>query len=418
MPLAAARRSKTTSAPLSADFRRLWGSLTVDQFGSALGMGAMPLVAILVVQASDLQVASMAALSGIAAAAIALPWGSFIEFRRKRPVMISTCLASFTALVSVPIANWLNVLTYTQLCVVVMVQTSCGIVFNAANGAYLKSIVPESLLVRANARVETTFWTASMVGVPVGGALISMFGATITIALDAASYVLAAIGLRGIRTEETTGPPESARARRRWIGELRVGWSYIFGEPTLNRLFWNGMFFGGALMLTSPLLALLMLRELGFPPWQYGLALGIPTVGGLLGSLCAPGLVNRLGPRAVLLGSGTLRTCWLGLLLLAGPGIPGLLIIIAAETLLLLCAGVFNPVFSTYRMSHTADTHMARVGTAWSVSAKCFQPAFIAFGGFIAAVTSVRVAIALAAVGLLTSSLLLPWRQQSAPQRA
>ncbi|MBF6335380.1 MFS transporter [Nocardia abscessus] len=418
MPLAAARRFKTTSAPLSTDFRRLWGSLTVDQFGSALGMGAMPLVAILVVQASDLQVASMAALSGIAAAAIALPLGSFIEFRRKRPVMIATCLASCTVLASVPLATWLDVLTYIQLCVVVMVQTACGIVFNAANGAYLKSIVPASLLVRANARVETTFWTTSMIGVPVGGALISMFGATITIALDAASYVLAALGLRGLRTEEATIPAEFARARRRWFDELRVGWSYIFGEPMLNRLFWNGMFFGGALMLTSPLVALLMLRDLGFSPWQYGLALGIPTVGGLLGSLCAPGLVSRLGPRAVLLGSGTLRTCWLGLLLLAGPGVLGLLMIIAAETLLLLCAGVFNPVFATYRMSHTVDTHMARVGTAWSVSAKCFQPAFIALGGVIAAMTSVRVAIALAAVGLLTTSLLLPWRQRAAPQRA
>lgn len=88
-----------------------------------------------------------------------------------------------------------------------------------------------------------------------------------------------------------------------------------------------------------------------------------------------------------------------------------MIVIIVADSLLLFCAGVFNPVFTTYRMNATTDDHMARVGTAWSISAKTFQPAFIAAGGLLAAATSIRLAIAAAAITLLASSLLLPWRQ-------
>jgi MFS family permease len=394
---------------LSPDFQRLWASVTVSQVGSALGAGALPLVAILVVQASDLQVSLMAAFAGIASAAIALPMGSFIEFRRKRNIIAQTSFLSFVALASVPLAAWLGVLTYTHLCVVVTIQTLGSIVSNAASGAYLKSLVPEPLRVQANSRFETTYWTASTIGAPIGGALVSLFGATITLVIDAFSYLLAALGIRTITTPEPK--PAHERTDQHWWTEIRSGWTYIFNQPTLHRLFWNAMIFGGSLMLTTPLVALLMLRELHFSPWQYGLALGIPGLGGLLGALCAPKLVDLFNERAVLLGFGTLRTCWLGLLLLAGPNTLGLIIIMTAETLLLFCAGVFNPVFTTYRMNCTADDHMARVGTAWSISAKSFQPAFIALGGLIAGATSPRVAIGFAAITLVASSALLPWRQ-------
>ncbi|MGW5516574.1 MFS transporter [Nocardia africana] len=394
---------------LSPDFYRLWQASTVSEMGSALGAGALPLVAILIVHASALQVSLMASIAGFASAAIALPLGSLIEFHRKRPIMMHADLVSFAALASVPLAAWFGALTYGHLCVVLTLHTLCDMVFNADSGAYVKAIVPEPHRVRANSRFESTFWTASTIGAPIGGVLITVFGATITVALDAVSYLLSALGIRSIATIEPI--PAQPPTDREWRGEIRSGWTYIFDHPVLRRLFWNGMLFGGAVTLTTPLLALLMLRELHFAPWQYGLALGLPCLGGLLGSLCSPRLVARFGRRAVLLGSGTLRTCWMGLLLVAGPSALGLLVILTAETLLLLGAGVFNPVFATYRMNCTTDDHMSRVRTAWSISAKCVQPAFIALGGLMAGATSPRVAIGCATAAVLASSALLPWRQ-------
>ncbi|MGW0249305.1 MFS transporter [Nocardia goodfellowii] len=414
MPAAESRTAAASTTRLSPDFHRLWVAAAVSQFGSALSTGALPLVAILIVHASDLQVSLLAAMSGIAAAAVALPSGSFIEFRRKRPTMLMADLTSFAALASIPVAAWLGVLTYGQLCGIATVSTLCAIVFNAASSPYVKSLVPEQVRIHANSRLETVFWTVSTIGAPIGGALVSMLGATITLLLDAISYLLSALGLLSITTVEAT--PKHTRSEHHWTAEICTGWSYIFAHPLLRRLFWNGMFFGGSLLLTGPLTALLMLRYLGFAPWQYGLALGLPTLGGLLGSLCAPRLVTRFGDRTVLLCFGTLRTCWLGLVLTAHPGTAGLITIAASNTLLLFCAGVFNPVFTTYRMNATADDHMARVSTAWSISSKTCQPAFIVLGGLLATVTSIHVTIACAALALLASSLLLPWHQTASPK--
>jgi len=70
-----------------------------------------------------------------------------------------------------------------------------------------------------------------------------------------------------------------------------------------------------------------MLRDLGLEPWQYGLALGVPGLGGIAGSLCTRPLTKRFGDRSVLLIFGVLRTLWLGLIPLAPPGTTGLIAI-------------------------------------------------------------------------------------------
>lgn len=44
------------------------------------------------------------------------------------------------------------------------------------------------------------------------------------------------------------------------------GWRYTAPHRDLHLLFWNAMVFGGSLMACSPLITVLMLRDLGFPP--------------------------------------------------------------------------------------------------------------------------------------------------------
>lgn len=392
----------------SGDFHRLWGAYSISEIGSALGSGALPLVAVMVLHVSTFQVAMLAALSGIASAAIALPLGSLIEFRAKRPVMVAADLLRFAALSSIPLAALLGVLSYWQLCLVGVLQTTCNIAFGAASGAHLKALVPPDELLAANSRFETTFWTATSTGPPLGGLLISWLGATATLAIDAASFLLSALGIRALRAPEPT-PPTRATDHH-WRRDITAGWAHIFSHRDLTALFWNAMLFGGCIMLAAPLMTVFMLRDLGLAPWQYGLALGLPGLGGILGAMCTPRLTQRYGDRTILLTFGVLRTLWLGILPFAPVGTTGLVVIIVADFLLLFSAGVFNPTFVTHRMRATADTHMSRVTTAWSISAKTVQPLFIVAGGALATATSPRFALATAAIVLLTSGLLLPWR--------
>lgn len=78
--------------------------------------------------------------------------------------------------------------------------------------AYLKALVPPQDLLVANSRFESTTWTATMVGPPLGGAVTGLFGPVVTVVADALSYLLSALGIRAIGGTEphpTTRPRAS-----------------------------------------------------------------------------------------------------------------------------------------------------------------------------------------------------------------
>ncbi|XVV08139.1 MFS transporter [Actinoplanes sp. CA-131856] len=400
---------------LGSDFRRLWTAYGISEFGTGIGFGAIPLVAVLVLKVSELQVSLLAALAGVAAAALALPAGPWIEFRRKRPVMIGADLARFAALITVPLAIAGGVLTYAQLYAVAIVQSVAAIVFASASGAHLKALVGPGDRATANGRFEATFWTAYSAGPALGGALTSWLGAAVTIAVDAVSFLLSALGVRALRSPEPD-PPQRVAATGRWR-EIAEGWRYIAGHRGLRALFLNQQIFAGAMMAASPLLAVLMLRELGFPPWQYGIGWGASCLGGILGALAMRPLTDRLGAHRVLVWSGLFRALWLAPLAFIPAGTPGLVLMIALEVFALFGSGVSNPSVATYRMTETDDRYLSRVIACWQISSRTAQPVFIALGGALAAVTSVRTALLVCGLGVLASSALLPWRESVTASR-
>lgn len=402
------RRDDHRGSGTERDIRRFWSAYAVSAAGSGIGAGALPLVAILVLHASDWQVSLLAVWAGLAGIAVTLPLGPWIEFHPKRPTMIGADLLRFAALASIPIAAVLGALSYPLLCVVAVVQTAGTIVSTAASTSYLKALAPPGQRVRVTSWLETTTWTTGTLGTLVGGILVSATSPIGSVIVDAVSYLLSAAGWRRIKAREPA-PPQPSASGRRWV-ETVAGWRYIWQHRRLRALFGNAMIFGGIIMASTPLIAVYLLRDLGFTPMQYGLALGVPCAAGILGSLLAPMLIRRAGLTRTLLIAGAARCVWMAPILLAPPSTGGLLLIIAADSALLLCAGVFNPTFATYRMSVTADNYLARVVAAWAISSKTSQPVCIAAAGLLAAATSIRTAIAVLAVALLGCALWLPWR--------
>ncbi|GAB3000383.1 MFS transporter [Streptomyces pseudoechinosporeus] len=392
---------------LGRQFGWLWAAYATSTFGTRLAFDAFPLIAVLVLHAGPAEVSALAAAGLAVGAAVAVPLGPWVEFRRKRPVMVAMDLTRFAALMSVPAAFALGLLSFTQLLVVAVVVGAADIAFRAASGACLKALVrPEDLLV-ANGRFESTMWTATALGPPLGGAAIGLFGPVTTLVADAVSYLLSALGIRAIGGKEPR--PVRTDAPRLRAGDLLEGWRYILTHPALRPLFFNTILVSSLIMATSPLLAVLMLGPLGFAPWQYGLAFGAPCVGGLIGSRLARPLVARFGRHKVMLTAGTLRACWLLGLAFIGPGAGGLVLVIAVELGLITCMGVFNPVYATYRLEHTPTDRVARTLAAWSVTNNATVAAMTALWGVLAGITSPRTAIAIAGLLILTTPLLLPW---------
>jgi hypothetical protein len=384
----------------------LWSAYAVSTLGTSFAFNAFSLILIRVLHAGPAQVAALSASGAAVGALVAVPLGPWVEFRRKRPVMMAMDLLRCGALLTIPVAYALGVLGFAQMLTVSMVVGAADITFTAASGAYLKALLPREDLLVANGRFESTQWSAIVLGPPLGGAAFALLGPVTTVVADAVSYLLSALGIRAIgRDGERAGSRERTPGLR--AADLVAGWRHILGTPALRPLFLNSAAVNALIMAGEPLLSVLMLGRLGFAPWEYGLAFAIPCLGGLLGSRQGPRLVARHGRAPILRTAGTLRAIWPIGLAFVGPGLTGLLLVIVLETGLITTISVYNPVLATHRLEQTGPDNVTRVLSAWSITTKITIAAATAGWGLIATLTGPRFGLALAGALLLATPLLL-----------
>ncbi|MFJ8631476.1 MFS transporter [Streptomyces sp. NPDC093568] len=397
---------------LGQRFGWLWAAYAVSAFGTWLAFDAFSLIAVVVLHAGATEVALLSASGLAVGAALAVPLGAWVEFRPKRPALIAADLIRCAALLTVPVAFVWGGLGLGQLLLVSVVVAAADITFNAATGAYLKSLLPPRDLLVANGRFEATMWTATALGPPLGGAAVGVFGPMATVLANAVSFLLSALGIRAIDGKEAqqkpAEPSSGSRVGGLRAGDLKAGWRHLLTHPTLRPLFLNTVMVNSLIMAQAPLLAVLMLGHLGFAPWQYGLAFAVPCLGGLLGSRTARPLAARFGRHRVLLVAGALRVCWPVGLGFVGPGTSGLVLVMAVEFGLITSSAVFAPVLATHRLDRTPADRVTRTLSAWAVTAKTTTAAMTALWGLLASVTGPRTAITLAGVLLLATPLLLP----------
>ena len=133
---------------LGRQFGWLWAAYAVSTFGTWIAFDAFALISIIVLHAGPAQVSALAAAGRVVGAAVAVPLGPWVEFRRKRPVMVAMDLTRFAAVMSIPAAFALGWLSFAQLLIVSVIVAAADIVFRAASGACLKALVrPGDLLV-------------------------------------------------------------------------------------------------------------------------------------------------------------------------------------------------------------------------------------------------------------------------------
>src|SRR4051812_43012945 len=135
-------------ADWSRDFRSLMAAFAVSSIGTKVAREAFPLPAVLVLQAGP----GALSLLGIAATLPVLMLGLFagvwVDRWRRRPLMIAADVLRFLAVVSIPIAAWCDLLTMTQLLVVVAAVAALSLLFTAADAAYLPWLVEPDRLTK------------------------------------------------------------------------------------------------------------------------------------------------------------------------------------------------------------------------------------------------------------------------------
>src|SRR5262245_53631918 len=106
---------------LGRRFGWLWAAYSVSAVGTWLAFDAFSLIAVVVLHGGATEVAVLSAAGLAVGAAVAAPLGPWMEFRLKRPVMMTMDLVRCAVLLTVPLAFALGALSFVQLLVVSVV---------------------------------------------------------------------------------------------------------------------------------------------------------------------------------------------------------------------------------------------------------------------------------------------------------
>ena len=302
------------------DFRRYLTGQAASVTGSSITQMALPVLAVLHLDATTAQVAWLAFFGQLPPALLALHAGALADRHSKRRQMITGDLVSATVLATVPLSAALGTLTLSQLMIVAVVQGAASVLHDAAAISLLPSLVERSLIQRSNSRVGALFAVAATAGSHFGAALTALLGPARALLGDVTSYLISVVCTARIQTAE----PARARAEtRRLSREIAEGLRYVRGDERLWTLTLVNATTSLALGLLNTLWALYLLRTLQMSATAFGVVLGAGALGAATGALTAPGLTRRYGPGPMMLTALAMTPATQLPLLLASPGLAG-----------------------------------------------------------------------------------------------
>jgi MFS family permease len=273
-----------------ATFRRLWFAILCNSFANQISLLALPLTAVLLLNATPTQMGTLTALQALPFALLSLPSGVWLDRVRKLPVFVGFQTLLAVALITVPIAWWAGWLGMSWLYVVGFITGSVNTIGGTAGQIVLTQIVPRARLVEAHARNATASSTAEIAGPGVAGALIKLVTAPVALASNSLVVAVTVWLLRGIRITEAP----RAQLTRFWPALLE-GLRFVKG----NRLLVSSAILVGGWHLgfysAQTVQILIATRILGLSESTIGLCYALLGVGTVIASLMGYRISRRLG---------------------------------------------------------------------------------------------------------------------------
>jgi MFS family permease len=390
--------------PLLRDrvFRRYWGASTVSMFGDQISSVALPLTAVLVLHAGAASMGYLTALQWLPSLLFALHAGAWVDRRGKRRMaMILADLGRAAALATIPLCYALHALTLAQMYVVTFIAGALSVLFTVSDGTLFVSIVPADSYVDGQSLIYGSRAFSFMGGPSVGGLLVEAATAPFAIVADALSFLGSAAQLAMIKPAE---PPSSdgadgVTAGLRFVARSAIIRASLTGVAVIN--FFNMMF--------SALFMLYAVRMLHVRPGVLGVVIGAGAVGGMIASLTAKRLGNRLGIGLVYVVGCFVFTLPLALVPLADSvhGVAVLLMLFAAEFASGFGVMVLDISIGAIFAMVIPDTMRSRVAGAFQAINYGTRPAGALLGGALGASAGLRPALWVAVTGGVAGALLL-----------
>jgi MFS family permease len=386
------------------DFAKLWAGETVSRIGSQVTQFAMPLVAVLSLNATVFEVGVLNALRFVPVIFVSLFAGVWLDGRRRRPVLICCSLANALLIGLVPLSASLGFLSIGLLCAVALLVGTLTVVFDVGALSYVPFLVPRQDLPSANSKIQASNAFAGIAGPGIAGLLIGLVTAPVTLSADAVSYLFSAAGLLSIRRPEPAPDPAAVRPSvRRSIAE---GFHAVYGTPLLRALLTQSALLNIGFGAISTVFTVYGLRVLHLSPLRLGVAVGALAVGALAGSLGASRVQDLLGFGRTLTVA-ILGVCLSPLLLLIPSGGSGLaMVALIAGWLGHGCGiSIWNVNTITMRQALTPMHVLARMNATYRMLLFGALPLGAMAGGLLGSAFGLRHAMVISAL-LLTTPIL------------
>ncbi|MGO2774964.1 MAG: MFS transporter [Brachybacterium tyrofermentans] len=306
MPIAPGRSSS------SRDFRLLWLAQTSSLAGVQFGIVAIPLTAVLTLDASPAQVGLLTSLSSASWLILGVFVGPLVDRVAFRRSIIFSHVLRAALLASVAVLAMSGTLGMAYLYCAVFAVGALSMVFETAYQALLPTMSARDELGPRNGKLAVTDGLSRTAGPSLAGYVVDALSSSAALLTQSAGYALA-----GVATACMT-PADGQRGERRRLstGSLRGTASFLWGEKTVRAMLLSEVGYLYFFNIAFAVIMVFFVRELGMTAMLVGLIFAAGSVGGILSGVVSVHL-SHLPLRQHLIVGSTVRAMGLALMPLA-----------------------------------------------------------------------------------------------------
>jgi MFS family permease len=388
------------------EFRKLWLGTTSGILGLQVSMVALPMAAVLTLEAGPAETGFLRALETAPAILLGLLAGVWVDRQRRRPLLVAAELGRAMLLGTIPAAALLGLLRLEMLYVLAVLLGTLAILAEVAHPAFLTALVRREEFVEAHGSFAISAALAGALGPGLGGALVQAATAPVALGANALCFLAAALCFGLIRAREPE--PTLSDNRRGIAAEVGEGLRAVWDNPLLRPI---AAYMASYFLTTNMVLAVLVVyatRELGFQPALFGAILAASGPGALAGGIGVARLTQRLGAGPVLSGGALL--CGLAALLIplaTGPQPVAAALLATAEFLVAIGTVLISVNQLSLRQAITAHHLQGRLNATFRSTNLGGAMLGALLGGALGETIGLRMTMLVGAVGLLAASLWL-----------
>jgi MFS family permease len=384
MPPASA--ASTPRSPLrQRNFGLLWSGGLISDLGDWMLMVALP-VYVFQLTGSALITSTVFVVELVPALLVGQLAGVLVDRWDRRRILVATGLIQAALLLPLLAATSVDRLWIVY--VVAAVQSCLARLGGPAKAALIPAIVPGEQLAAANSLNAVSDNLARLIGSPLGGLAIQLFGLVGVVIADAVTFLVSAaltFGVRRPRRPDPVALPDTAQdARSSLLSDWLDGIRTIRRTPPLPAVLSIAALSQLAQGIFVVLFVVFVLRELNGSGGDVGLIRGMQAIGGVLGGVVIGALSRRLSTRA-LVGWGFVvfglvaMVTWHGPLVTTAIGFYVGLFVIAGVPGVATSTGLLTIVQSV-----TPATHLGRVFAAFEAASGALQAVGVLLAGALA----------------------------------